>query len=145
MTATVSETVLQALVAAVDAHAPVGTKVLRNEIIPSKIPEAGVIILRDGVPGEPTVMMSPLVYLYEHRAEVDVIVDRPPALRDAAFDTLKAAVGRALEADRTLGGLCDWVMGEAPAPLMVPIEGAEGFKAATITVVLIYGSPDPLL
>lgn len=37
------------------------------------------------------------------------------------------------------------VADEAPAPLMLPIEGAEGFKAATIPVVLAYGSPDPLL
>ena len=141
----VSETILKALLAALSAAAPSGAKVLRNEVLPERIPAAGLIILRDGVPGQPEVLMSPLHYYYEHRAEVDVIIDRPPAARDAAFDAVKQAVGAAIAADSTLGGLCDYVIGEAPAPLMVPIEGAEGFKAATIPVVLMYGSPDPLL
>jgi hypothetical protein len=144
-TATTSEGVLLALMSAIQAAAPAGAKVLRNEVIPQRIPAAGVMILRDGVPGDPEVLLSPLTYLYNHRAEVDLIVDRPGPGRDAAFDALKAAVGAAVAADRTLGGLCDYVLAEAAAPLMVPIEGAEGFKAATISVDLIYGSADPLL
>lgn len=140
-----SEKVLKALLAALDAAKPTGAKVLRNVVLPERIPAAGVIILRDGSPGEPEALMSPPHYYYEHRAEVDVIVDRPATARDGAFDALKLAVGAAIAADRTLGGLCDYALGEAPAPLMLPIEGAEGFKAATIPVVLAYGSPDPLL
>lgn len=145
MSDSTSEMVLKALLAALDAAKPSGARVLRNEVLPERIPSAGLIILRDGSPGEPQALMSPPHYYYEHRAEVDVLVDRPPSARDAAFDTLKQAVGAAIAADRTLGGLCDYVLGEAPAPLMLPIEGAEGFKAATIGVVLAYGSPDPLL
>jgi hypothetical protein len=140
-----SETVLKALFTALQAAAPTGAVVLRNDVIPQRIPAAGIIILRDGSPGQPEVLLSPLTYLYEHRAEIDAIVDRPPSARDAAFDALKQAVGTAIASDRTLGGLCDYAEGEAPSPLMVPIEGAEGFKAATISVVLTYGSPDPLL
>lgn len=139
-----SEQVLKALFAALDAEKPLGAKVLRNEVLPERIPAAGLVILRDGAPGEPEPLMSPPHYYYEHRAEVDVIVDLPPNTRDTTFDALKLAVGRAIAADRTLGGLCDYTLGEAPAPLMLPIEGAEGFKAATIPVVLAYGSPDPL-
>ena len=139
------EKVLKALLAALEAAKPAGAKVLRNEVLPERIPAAGLIILRDGNPGEPEPLMSPPHYYYEHRAEVDVIVDRPPTARDSTFDALKQAVGAAIAADRTLGGLCDYALGEAPAPLMLPIEGAEGFKAATIPVVLAYGSPDPLL
>lgn len=140
-----SEKVLKALLAALEAAKPTGAKVLRNEVLPERIPAAGLIILRDGNPGEPEPLMSPPHYYYEHRAEVDVIVDRPPTARDGAFDALKQAVGAAIAADRTLGGLCDYALGEAPAPLMLPIEGAEGFKAATIPVVLTYGTADPLL
>lgn len=139
------EAVLKALFAAIDSAAPSGVKVLRNSAIPERIPPAGVIIVRDGVPGEAEVLMSPLLYYYEHSAEVEIIVDRPASTREAAFDALKQAVGAALVTDRTLGGLCDYVVGEAPAPLMLPIDGADGFKAATIPVVLMYGSPDPLL
>ena len=67
-----------------------------------------------------------------------------PAARDAAFDALKLAVGVAIAADRTLGGLCDFVQGEAPAPVELPIEGAEGLKAASLGIVLSYATSDPL-
>lgn len=140
-----SETVLLALFAALEAARPENARVLRNETLPERIAQGGLIILRDGVPGEPEVLLSPPNYHFEHRAEIDIVVDRPPVSRDAAFDALKTAVGAAIAADRTLGGLCDYVLGEAPAPLLVPIDGAESLKAATLPVVLIYGSSDPLL
>lgn len=142
---TTSETVLNALHAALRASLPTAVKLLRNENLPERIPTAGLIVLRDGNPGEPEVLLSPPSYYFEHRAEVDILVDQPNATRDATFDALKAAVGTAIDANRTLGGLCDYVLGEAPAPLLVPIDGADTLKAATIPVVLMYGSPDPLL
>ncbi len=40
--------------------------------------------------------------------------------RDAAFDTLCASTARAIAADRTLGGLCDWIEAEAPRPVDLP-------------------------
>lgn len=139
------EAVLKALIGAVETAMPAGVTVLRNAVLPTRIPAEGLVIVRDGDPGEPEVLMSPPLYYYEHGAEVEIIVDRPAAAREAAFDALKQAVGAAIEADRTLGGLCDYVLGEAPAPIMLPIDGGEGMKAATIPVVLMYGSPDPLL
>ena len=65
--------------------------------------------------------------------------------RDAVFDGLAASIGAVLIADRTLGGLCDWVEAEAPEPVDLPIEGAAALKAAVITVVLHYATPDPLI
>jgi hypothetical protein len=41
-------------------HVPV----LRGEVLPERIPPSGLMILRDGNPGEPGVMLSPLMYLY---------------------------------------------------------------------------------
>ncbi len=64
--------------------------------------------------------------------------------RDAAFDALAAGVGIVLSADRTLGGLCDWVEAEAPRPVDLAVEGAATLKAAVIPVVLHYASADPL-
>ena len=64
--------------------------------------------------------------------------------RASAFDNLIAAIGAALEADRTLGGLCDWIDPEAPASVDLPIEGAAALKAAEITVVLHYTTTGPL-
>lgn len=140
-----SETVLKALWAALEAELPSGAILERNEMLPSRIPAAGYMNLRDGDPGQPEVTISPLAYHYQHRAEVDVVIDRPSPARDAAFDAIVRAVGAAVAADRTLGGLCDWAEGEAPAPLALAIEGAEGFKAATLVVVLHYSSSDPLV
>lgn len=147
MVKSTSEAVLQALQDRLKSHAalPVGAVLDRNATLPMRIPAAGVIILRDGDPGEPEVTLSPLAYHYEHRAEIDVVVDRPQPVADQVFDTLRRQIGAALDADRTLGGLCDWIEGAAPAPLSLAIEGAESLKAATIVVVLHYTADDPLL
>jgi hypothetical protein len=122
---------------------PLSALVLRDEVLPERIPTAGLIILRDGQPGEPEVTLSPLRYHYQHRAELEVDIQAGTG-RASAFDTLIAAIGTALEADRTLGGLCDWVEPEAPASVDLPIEGAAALKAALITVVLHYTTASPL-
>ncbi|MBW6494917.1 MAG: hypothetical protein K0B16_10265 [Burkholderiaceae bacterium] len=115
---------------------------LRGDVLPERVPTAGLLILRDGEPGEPEVTLSPLRYYYEHRAEIEAVVQG--ADRDAAFDTLTASIGSALAADRTLGGLCDWIEAEAPRPVELPVEGAASLKAAVITIVLHYSTADPL-
>ena len=117
--------------------------VLRGDVLPERIPTTGLIILRDGKPGEPEVTLSPLTYFYEHRAELEVVIQAGTG-RDVLFDALTASIGVALAVDRTLGGLCDWVEAEAPEPVDLPIEGAAALKAAVIIVVLHYASPDPL-
>ena len=138
------EQVLGALFDALGAALPVGVTLLRNAVLPERIPPAGLLILRDGDPGEPAVTLSPLCYHYQHRAEVEAVV-QSAADRDAAFDVLAAGVGVGLTADRTLGGLCDWIEAEAPRPVDLAIDGAAAMKAAVITVVLHYASADPLV
>jgi hypothetical protein len=133
------ETILVALHARL-ATLPATT--LRGEVLPERVQAAGLLILRDGDPGEPEVTLSPLTYHYQHRAEIEAVVHG--ADRDAAFDTLVAGVGTALGEDRTLGGLCDWVEAEAPRPIDLAVEGAATLKAAIIPVVLHYASADPL-
>ena len=122
---------------------PLAALVLRDEVLPERIPPAGLIILRDGQPGEPEVTLSPLRYHYQHRAELEDVVQAGTG-RASAFDTLIAAIGTTLEIDRTLGGLCDWVEPEAPASVDLPIEGAAALKAAIVTVVLHYTTNGPL-
>ena len=116
--------------------------VLRGEVLPERVPTEGLLILRDGEPGEPEVTLSPLAYHYEHRAEIEAVAQGTD--RDTAFDTLCASIGAALTANRTLGGLCDWVEAEAPRPVDLPVEGAASLKAAVIPVVLHYSTADPL-
>ena len=134
------ETILSALHTRLQTLA---APVLRGDVLPERIPAAGLIILRDGKPGEPEVTLSPLTYFYEHRAELEVVIQAGVG-RDALFDALTASIGAALATDRTLGGLCDWVEAEAPEPVDLPIEGASALKAAIITIVLHYATPDPL-
>lgn len=134
------ETVLAALYAALAA----GTvSVLRNEVYPELIPASGLFVLHDGVPGQPDVTLSPATWHYQHRADLDVFACAAENL-DTVFDGLLSGLGTLIAADRTLGGLCDWVEAEAPAPTDLPLEGAMPIKAATVTIVLHYSTTDPL-
>ena len=136
---TLRETILAALHARLQ---PLAALTLRGDVLPERVPAAGLMILRDGEPGEPEVTLSPLRYHYQHRAEIEAVVQG--ASRDAAFDTLCASIGAALAADRTLGGLCDWVEAESPQPVDLPVDGAASLKAAVIPVVLHYSAADTL-
>ncbi|WP_354540067.1 acyl-CoA transferase [Roseovarius sp. MBR-6] len=137
---TTREAILAALLARLQ---PLAALTLRDDVLPERIPAGGLIILRDGQPGEPEVTLSPLRYHYQHRAELEVVVQAGTG-RASAFDSLIASIGTALEADRTLGGLCDWVEPEAPASIDLPVEGAAALKAAVITVILHYSTTGPL-
>ena len=119
------------------------TGALRGDVLPERVPAQGLLILRDGEPGEPEVTLSPLRYHYQHRAEIEAVVQGTND-RDAAFDTLCVSIGAVITADRTLDGLCDWVEAEAPQSVDLPVEGAVSLKAAVIPVILSYSTADPL-
>ena len=136
---TLRETILVALHARLSA---LPATALRGDVLPERVPTAGLLILRDGEPGEPEVTLSPLRYHYQHRAEIEAVVQG--AARDTTFDSLCASIGAVIASDRTLGGLCDWVEAEAPRPVDLPVEGAASLKAAVIPVILHYSTADPL-
>ena len=81
----------------------------RNSVLPEKIPDSGLIILRDGDPGEP----EQCAWWFWERAYYQARLSRSrstsrsgdPAARDTAFDALLQQIGVALEADPTLGDL----------------------------------------
>jgi hypothetical protein len=133
------ENILTALHARLSA---LSAAALRGEVLPERIPTDGLLILRDGEPGEPEVTLSPLAYHYQHRAEIEAVLQGND--RNETFDNLCASIGAALAADRTLGGLCDWIEAEASQPVDLPVEGAASLKAAVIPVVLHYSTADPL-
>ncbi len=62
--ASIRKTILAALHARLQTLA---VTVLRGDVLPERIPATGLIILRDGKPGEPEVTLSPLTWFYEHR------------------------------------------------------------------------------
>jgi hypothetical protein len=135
------EAILTALLGALDTGLPFVT-VLRGAVLPEELTTSGLVILRDGEPGDPGETFSPHRFHYEHMAEIEIFVPGTET-RDAAFDALKTAVGTVIAANRTAGG-ADWIEAMAPAPADIPVGGADTIKAATIPVVLHYWTADPL-
>ena len=122
------------------------TVVERNSGLPEKVPAGGLIILRDGDPGEPEQALGGFgSTYYEHAVEVDVYVEEGDAVaRDAAFDALLQQIGAALEADPTLGGLAFGLTYGRPEPAIEAISGAPAIKGATLTVTVDYETDAPL-
>lgn len=136
------ETVLKALHVTLLAI-PGGATVMRNAVLPERIPDAGLVILRDGTPGTPEVTLSPVLYHWQHRAELEVFL-RGTDLDDR-FDALTVTIGALLASDRTLGGFCDWIEAEAPEPADLPVDGASTIRAAVLIVTLHYTTADSLI
>src|ERR671910_3501068 len=105
MTASKAEQVLDALKALLETVPD--AVIERNSTLPEKIPDGGLIILRDGDPGEPEQALGGFGSTYfQHVVEVEVYVEEgDAAARDAAFDGLLQQIGVALETDPTLGDL----------------------------------------
>ena len=122
-----------------------GAAVKRNEALPVSVPAGGLVILRDGDPGEPDVTLNPRTEFYSHRAEIEVFVTRPvDGGGETVLDALLAQVGAALAADRSLGGLAENLFCSAPETSVVAIEGAAPILAARLTITIEYLARDPL-
>lgn len=137
------EQVLAALLSALETVS--GPTVRRNEPLPEKLPAGGLVMLRDGELGEPEILLSPLTYIWRHRAIVEAMVSGGTAAsRDGALDDLLSAVGQAIEADPRLGGLVDWIeIGPASFETLA-VEGAAPLKGAIMPITLHYATSSPL-
>jgi hypothetical protein len=118
----------------------------RNSVLPEKIPGGGLIILRDGDPGEPEQALGGFgTTYYQHAVEIEVYAEEgDAAARDAAFDALLQEIGVALETDPTLGGLAFGLTYSRPEPAIEAIAGARAIKSATLTVTVDYEADTPL-
>ena len=118
----------------------------RNSVLPEKIPDGGLMILRDGDPGEPEQPLGGFgSTYYEHAVEIEVYVEEgDAAARDAAFDDLLQQIGAALEADPTIGGLTFGLTYGRPEPSIEAVVGASAIKSATLTVTVDYETDAPL-
>jgi hypothetical protein len=118
----------------------------RNSALPQKVPAGGLIILRDGDPGEPEQALGGFgSTYYQHAVEIEVYVEEgDAAARDAAFDALLQQIGATLEVDPTLGGLAFGLTYGRPEPAIEAIIGAPAIKSATLTVSVDYETDTPL-
>ena len=118
----------------------------RNSALPEKVPGGGLIIVRDGDPGEPEQALGGFGNAYyQHAVEIDVYLEEgDAAARDAAFDALLQQIGIALEADPTLGGVAFGLTYGRPEPSIEAVAGAPAIKTAMLTVTVDYESDAPL-
>lgn len=122
-----------------------GPSVLRNDPLPTKVPAEGLFILREGDPGEPEVTLSPPRYHYQHRVEIEALVQHAEQVqRDLALDDLLGVLAQALEGQTNLGGFVDYLHIETPDFLSETVEGAPTIKAAVVPVILEYSTTNPL-
>lgn len=134
----------KALVAAALPGADV--KGLDNEAAaPSRIPANGLAIVREGNPGEPDVDLSPLTYHWEHRIPVELAAYSSGTKTPAeALDDMLKALGAAVAADRTLGGLCDWLDVLEPEIDDIAETGTRRAKGAELVLIASYSTTTPL-
>jgi hypothetical protein len=122
-----------------------GAAVRRNEALPASAPAGGLVILRDGDPGEPDVTLNPRTEFYDHRAEIEAFVTQPTGGGgETALDALLSMIGIALAADPSLGSLAENLFWSAPETSVLAIEGAAPILTARITVTIEYLVSDPL-
>ncbi len=122
-----------------------GIVVKKNDALPQIIPKKGLVILRDGRIGEPNILLSPPCFIYQHRAEIEAVVqDITPADRDTRLDNLLENIGLLLQVDPTLSGLIDYMYADPPEFIEELVDGGITIKAAIIPIILEYSSTSNL-
>jgi hypothetical protein len=144
MPASKAEQVLDALKALLETVPD--AVVERNSVLPEKVPGGGLIILRDGDPGDAEQALGGFGNAYyQHAVEIEVYVEEgDAAARDAAFDALLQQIGVALETDPTLGGLAFGLTYGRPEPSIEAVAGAPAIKSGTLNVTIEYETETPL-
>lgn len=126
-----------------------GAKVLGldgAEAAPATIPAAGMVIVRTGDPGEPEYALSPVTYYFDHRIPLEVSISKGGSLTsEEALDAMLVAIGEGVAADRTLGGLCDWLDTTSAGTEDIYAEGSgQPPRGAEIMIIASYSTSNPL-
>lgn len=106
---------------------------------PDRIGAPGRIIVQEGDPGQPEITLSPLTYHYDRSIPIDVT-----AASAAVLDAIFVALSAAIAANRTLGGLVEFLDATAPLTEAQAIDGAPVLSAGSATIVATYSTPQPL-
>jgi|GEM_PF-2945912 len=99
----------------------------------------GLVIVQHGEIGEPQIILSPRSYGYEHAITLDVT-----APTRADVDAILGLIRDWIEADRSLGGLTDWLDVQAPQTGNAETYGSASHPFAVVELVATYTTPSPL-
>ena len=112
---------------------------------PDRIGPNGRCTIEAGDPGRPEIDLCPPTYNYQH--QIPVTIDgvaagnqTPEQVVDAMLDLIAAAI----EADRFLGGLVDYLDATAPPANDDYVPGAPVTGGAALTIVATYSTAHPL-
>ncbi len=110
-----------------------------------RIPAGGRIIIGAGDLGDVEITLSPLTYFYDHSIPVEVL-----APDETMVDALLLAIGTAVDEDRTLGGLCDWLDVTAAGTEDIASYDERGTlitrpaRGGSFMIMASYSTPNPL-
>lgn len=121
-------------------------RVERNSVLPEKIPNDGLIVIYDGDPGDPDLVLGGFgSAYYQHAIEIVVYVEEGnPAQRDQKFDAMLLEIGQALESNPDLDGLVAGLTYSRPEVSIEPVIGGPAIKTGTIILVADYEADTPL-
>jgi hypothetical protein len=140
----VLQAVCQLVAAALPSADVVGTD--NDDAAPARIGAGGRAVIRSGDPGEPEVTLGVLSYSYSHRIPIELDAYATDTLsREQAIDEMAEAIGAAVEADRTLGGLVEFLDIEAMTTDDLTISGGKAARSADLAVIAEYTVSNPLL
>lgn len=133
-----SEAVLQALATGFTTVLASLATVERNTQPPERLNKA-LVIIRDGDPGQPAVILSPRAYSYDHAVRVEV-----GAASAEDLDVVLTAIDAFIEANRALDGLTEWLEATAPETDVEEPSGARPLHYALFDLTASYTIPTPL-
>lgn len=139
------EQVLVAILALVEGALP-GATVKRNRDKPDFTGPGGIVIIRDGDLSESEVLLSPLTYIYDHHIQLEIAAFEANGVKaNDAIDIMMVSIGTAIMADRTLGGLCDWIDAAPPVTDNLDAEGVAPGRWADAAILATYATSNPLV
>lgn len=115
-----------------------GAEFFRNPEGDPDASRAGIVVMTDGDPGGPDVVLSPLTYIWEHQVAFEIVASGER--RRHIVETIVSAFEPALADDRTLGGAVDDArIADAPdIKEYDAVPGVEKEYVATLVVTLYY-------
>ncbi|MBD8548006.1 hypothetical protein [Sphingomonas sp. CFBP 8760] len=118
---------------------------LEDDIKPDEVGPGGAATVESGDPGDPSIDMSPPTYWWEHSVPIELVSYPANGLTSQQIlDDWLMTIGRAVEADRTLGGLCTYLDVSAPTDGIAAVAGAAPIGWAAFTITASYSTTSPL-